>query len=173
MANPGHASPGASDTGAAGPPTLTGDERGVTPSVGKALEAGIVVLFVALLSTILLGGLVPDYRAATGAQLGDRVLATASQEVERAVPPTARAVDARRTVEIPNAIAGEGYEIAVDGRWLVLDHPNAAVSGRVRLVLPASVDRVEGNWESGAGAVVAVRGDESGLVVELTEEGAT
>jgi hypothetical protein len=154
-------------------PTLVGDERGVTPSVGKALEAGIVVLFVALLSTILLGGLVPDYRAATGAQLGDRVLATASQEVERAVPPTARAVDARRTVEIPNAIAGDGYEVAVDGRWLVLDHPNTAVSGRVRLVLPASVDRVEGNWESGAEAVVTVRGDESGLVVELTEEGAT
>jgi hypothetical protein len=153
----------------AGPPPLAGDERGVTPSVGKALEAGIVVLFVALVSTILLGGLVPDYRAATGAQLGDRVLATASQEVERAVPPAARAVDARRTVDLPSAIAGEGYEVTVDGRWLVLDHPDAAVSGRVRLVLPASVDRVEGGWESGAKTVVAVRGDESGLVVELTE----
>jgi hypothetical protein len=158
-----------SHTGAPGPATFTGDERGVTPSVGKVLEAGIVVLFVALLSTILLGGLVPDYRAATGAQLGDRVLVTASQEVERAVPPTARAVDARRTVELPTAIAGEGYEIDVDGRWLVLDHPDAAVSGRIRLVLPGSVDRVEGGWESGAEPVVAVRGDESGLVVQLTE----
>jgi len=154
-------------------PTLSGDERGVTPSVGKAMEAGIVVLFVALLSTILLGGLVPDYRAATGAQLGDRVLATASQEIERAIPPTARAVDTRRTVELPSAIVGEGYEVRTDGRWLVLDHPNAAVSGRIRLVLPASVDRVKGTWESGAETVVTVRGDENRLAVELTEEGET
>mgnify|MGYP000197523620 CR=1 FL=1 len=173
MADTTPSAPGPSSARTARQPALLDDERGVTPSVGKALEAGIVVLFVALLSTILLGGLVPDYRAATGAQLGDRVLATASQEVERAVPPTARGVDARRTVELPSTIAGEGYEVAVDGRWLVLDHPNAAVSGRVRLVLPASVDRVEGNWESGADAVVAVHGDESGLVVELTEEGET
>jgi hypothetical protein len=173
MADSGHAAQGASSTRTPGRPTALGDERGVTPSVGKTLEAGIVVLFVALLSTMLLGGLVPDYRAATGAQLGDRVLATASQEVERTVPPTARAVDARRTVELPATIAGEGYEVAIDGRWLLLDHPNAAVSGRVRLVLPPSIDRVEGNWESGAETVVAVSGDESGLVVELTEEGET
>jgi len=165
--------PEVSNSPISGTPILLDDERGVTPSVGKALEAGIVVLFVALLSTILLGGLVPDYRAATGAQLGDRVLATASQEVERAIPPTTRAVDVRRTVELPSAIAGEGYEVRTDGRWLVLDHPNAAVSGRVRLVLPASVDRVEGSWESGAETVVAVRGDETGLVVELTEGGET
>ncbi|MEF8851321.1 MAG: hypothetical protein V5A44_12040 [Haloarculaceae archaeon] len=150
---------------------LTADERAVTPAVGKSLEAGLVVLFVALLSTLLLGGLVPDYRAATGAQLGDRVLATASQEVEAAVPPTAREVDARRSLDLPASIAGEGYEIAVDGRWLVLDHRDPAVAGHVRLVLPPSVDRVEGSWESGADPVVVVRGDESGLVVELVEEG--
>ena len=101
-------------------------DRAVTPSVGKALEGGIVVLFVGLLTTMLLGGLVPDYRAATGAELGDRVLATASQEVERAVPPTARAVDARRSVDLPSSIAGEGYKIRTDGRWLVLDHPDPA-----------------------------------------------
>ena len=108
------------------------DDRAVTPSVGKALEGGIVVLFVGLLTTMLLGGLVPDYRAATGAELGDRVLATASQAVERAVPPTARAVDVRRSVDLPSSIAGEGYEIRTDGRWLVLDHPDPAVGGRVR-----------------------------------------
>jgi len=155
------------------PGGLATDDRAVTPAVGKSLEAGLVVLFVGLLATVLLGGFVPDYRTATGAQLGDRVLATASQEVEGAVPSTAREVDARRTVELPGSIAGEGYEIAVDGRSLVLDHPKRAVGGRVRLVLPPSVDRVEGGWQSGAEQVVVVHGDESGLVVELVEGGET
>lgn len=149
------------------------DERAVTPAVGKSLEAGLVVLFVTLLSTLLLGGVVPDYRATTGAQLGDRVLATASQEVEAAVPPTARDVDTRRTVDLPTSIAGEGYEITVDGRWLVLGHPGRAVGGRVRLVLPPDVDRVDGSWESGAEQLVLVRGDENGLVVELVDGGET
>ena len=147
------------------------DDRAVTPSVGKALEGGIVVLFVGLLTTMLLGGLVPDYRAATGAELGDRVLATASQEVERAVPSTVRAVDARRSVDLPSSIAGEGYEIRTDGRWLVLDHPDPAVGGRVRLVLPASVNSVDGTWQSGADTAVAVAGNRTGLVVELTDGG--
>ena len=147
------------------------DDRAVTPSVGKALEGGIVVLFVGLLTTMLLGGLVPDYRAATGAELGDRVLATASQEVERAVPSTVRAVDARRSVDLPSSIAGEGYEIRTDGRWLVLDHPDPAVGGRVRLVLPATVDSVDGVWQSGADTAVTVEGNRTGLVVELTDGG--
>ena len=147
------------------------DDRAVTPSVGKALEGGIVVLFVGLLTTMLLGGLVPDYRAATGAELGDRVLATASQEVERTVPSTVRAVDARRSVDLPSSIAGEGYEIRTDGRWLVLDHPDPAVGGRVRLVLPATVDSVDGIWQSGADTAVAVEGNRTGLVVELTDGG--
>lgn len=152
---------------------LATDDRAVTPAVGKSLEAGLVVLFVGLLATVLLGGFVPDYRTASGAQLGDRVLTTASQEVEAAVPPTAREVDARRTVDLPSNIAGEGYEVGVDGRSLVLDHPDRAVRGRVRLVLPPSVDRVDGGWESGAEQVVVVHGDESGLVVELVEGGET
>lgn len=151
------------------PDGFTADDRAVTPAVGKSLEAGLVVLFVGLLATVLLGGVAPDYRTATGAQLGERVLTTAGQEVEAAVPPTAGEVDARRTVELPSSIAGEGYEITVDGRALVLDHPKRAVRGRIRLVLPPAVDRVEGGWESGAEQVVVVRGDESGLVVELVE----
>lgn len=145
------------------------DDRGVTPAVGKSLEIGIVVLFVALLTTVLLGSVVPEYRSATGGTLGERVRATAAQSVEDAVPPTAMDVDARHRVDVPGSIAGEGYELAVDGRWLVLDHPDPAVSGRIRLALPPHVDRVDGRWESGGETVVAVSGNRSGLVVELTE----
>lgn len=147
------------------------DDRGVTPSVGKSLEVGIVVLFVALLTTVLLGGVVPDYETATDVVLGERVQVTAAQAVEDAVPPTAREVDARHRVELPGSIAGDGYDVRVDGRWLVLDHPDETVSGRVRLVLPPHVDRVEGQWQSGAEKFVTVTGDRSGLVVELTEGG--
>lgn len=146
-------------------------DRGVTPAVAKSVEVGVVVLFVGLLTTVLLGSLVPDYRSAAGARLGERTLATASHEVEAAVPPAEGRVDVRRTVDLPPTIAGSGYAVTVDGRALVLDHPDPAVGGRVRLVLPASVDRVEGRWDSGAETVVRVRGDETGLVVELVEGG--
>lgn len=143
------------------------DDRGVTPSVGKTLELGIVVLFVGLLTTALLGNVVPGYRTAAGAEVGDRVLATAGQEIERAIPPTARDVTVQRTVELPSTVAGSAYALRIDGRSLVLDHPLDAVSDRLRLSLPARVDRIEGRSQSGTRTVVAVRGDSDGLIVEL------
>jgi hypothetical protein len=145
------------------------DRRGVTPAVGKILEVGLVVLFVGLATTVLLGGAVPDYRTAVSAEVGERVLATASGEVERAVPPVAREVEATREVSIPATIRDSGYALQVDGRWLVLDHPHPEVNGRMRLSLPPSVHRVEGGWESGARTVVHVRGGDDGLVVELAD----
>ena len=147
------------------------DERGVAPAVGKTLEIGIVVLFVGALTASLLGGVVPDYRTATGAEVGERVLATTGQEVERAVPPTTRNVSVRRTVELPAQIAGSGYTIRVDGRSLVLDHPDPAIAGRLRLSLPSTVDRVEGRVDAGGQILVTISGDSSGLVVELTDGG--
>ncbi|MFB6151143.1 MAG: hypothetical protein ABEJ40_04990 [Haloarculaceae archaeon] len=153
------------------PPSFVTDRRGVTPAVGKTLEMGVVVLYVALLTTVLLGGVVPGYRSAAGATVGDRVLAAASQEVEATVPAMARDVTVRRAVDLPAHIAGHGYAVEVDGRSLVLDHPDPAVGGRVRLVLPAHVDRVEGRWQSAGQPVVVVRGDEDGAVVELRSGG--
>ncbi|QPV63805.1 hypothetical protein I7X12_04020 [Halosimplex litoreum] len=150
---------------------LATDARGVTPAVGKTLEIGIVVLFVGLVTTALLGGVVPDYRTAAGAEVGDRVLATVAQEVERAVPPSARDVSARRTVELPSTIAGSGYAIRVDGRSLVLDHPDPAIGGRIDLAVPPRVDRVSGRTDGGAETVVAVRDGPDGLVVELRDGG--
>jgi hypothetical protein len=150
-------------------PGLTGDARGVTPAVGKTLEIGLVVLYVALVTTVLLAGVVPEYRAAAGAEVGDRVLVAASQDVERAVPPDGTDTTVERTVQLPATIAGTGYRIRADGRRLVLEHPDAAVGGAVRLVLGARVDRVTGTWESGAETIVRVTDDSDGLVVELAE----
>nr|WP_246022946.1 hypothetical protein [Halosimplex halophilum] len=132
-----------------------------------------MVLFVGLVTTALLGGVVPDYRSAAGSEVGDRVLAATAQEIERAVPPGAREVSVRRSVDLPSTIAGSGYTVRVDGSALVLDHPDPTVGGRVDLSLPRRVDRVTGRTDGGADAVVAVRdsGGGSGLVVELREGG--
>lgn len=144
-------------------------DRGVTPAVGKTLEIGIVVLFVGLLTTALLGNVVPGYRTAVGSEVSDRVLATAGQEIERAIPPTARDVTVRATIDLPSTIAGSSYLLRIDGRSLVLDHPTDSLSGRLRLSVHSRVDRIEGRSESGAQATVVVRGDSDGLVVELTD----
>lgn len=142
-------------------------DRGVTPVVGKTLEAGVVVLFVGLLTTVLFAGVVPDYRAAAGSSVADRTLAAAAERVQAAVPPEARSVTVRLRVDIPRTIAGEAYEIRAEGRSLVLDHPDPRIGGRARLALPGSVVRVEGAWNSCDSAVVAVDSSASGLVVSL------
>ena len=168
MAEPAPPTAGDARGGTAGPFL---DRRGVTPAVGKSLEIGLVVLLVALLTTVLLGGLVPDYRRGADARVAERVLVTASQEVEAAVPPATRGVETRREVEVPGQIGGTGYRIRTDGRELVLDHPDPAVAARVRLALPDRVDRVEGQWDSGGETVVRVTGDAGGLVVTLSDGG--
>jgi len=150
-------------------PGVTTETRGVTPAVGKTLEIGLVVLYVALVTTVLLAGTVPEYRAAAGSELGDRVLVSASQEVEGAVPPAGTDATVERRVELPATIAGTGYDVRVDGRRLVLDHPDPSVEGSVRLVFGPRVDRVSGAWESGAETVVRVTDSSGGLVVTLAE----
>lgn len=145
--------------------------RGLTTAVGKALEAGIVVLFVALLTTTLFGGAVPAYRSVAADAVADRTVASAAERVQQAVPPATRWVEVRLRVALPSTIRGVGYEIRAEGTALVLDHPSDAVGGRVPLALPSSVVRVEGTWSSTDDAVVAVGTEPggSGLLVRLTE----
>ncbi|MFC7156312.1 hypothetical protein ACFQPA_12750 [Halomarina halobia] len=145
------------------------DNRGATPVVGKALEAGIVVLYIGLLTTTLYGGVVPGYRTAAGDAVGDRTLAAAAERVQQSVPPEAAAVDVRVRVDLPRTIRGERYRIRTDGSALVLDHPHPEVGGRARLALPPQVVRVEGSWASDERALVRVRGTDEGVVVRLDE----
>lgn len=145
------------------------DSRALTPAVGKALEVGIVVLFVGVMTTALYGGVVPDYRNAVGDELADRTTVAAAERIENAVPPrtrTARVVD---RVDLPASIRGAGYRIAVRGRILVLEHPSPEIEARTPLALPARVDDVTGGWESGADAVVLVTGGGGDLTVHLTD----
>lgn len=149
---------------------LSSDPRAASPVVGKALEAGIVVLYIGLLLTVLYGGLVPDYRAAAGEEVSDRVLAEASQELQTAVPASETAT-ARTDVDLPSQIQGSDYRLratAQDGQFaLVLEHPRQSVNGRIPVLLPEDVTEFEGRWASTDTTVVVVEQREDGRAVKL------
>lgn len=148
---------------------LRNDGRGLTPAVGKALEVGVVVLFVGVMTTALYGGVVPDYRDAVGEEVAERTVAAAAERVENAVPPAARQARVVHRVDLPVSIQGAGYRVVATDRALVVEHPSPAVSARTRLVLPDRVEAVSGSWESGEEAVVLVTGDADGVEIRLTD----
>jgi hypothetical protein len=141
--------------------------RAMSPIVGKALEAGLVVLFVGLLTAVLFGNAVPAYRMAAGGELAERTVAGAADRVEASVPPPAHDATVHRRVDLPGTIAGASYRIRVEGRRLVLDHPNPGIEASTRLALPVRVETVRGTWESGGDPSLTVRSDDAGLVVVL------
>lgn len=152
--------------------SLRDDDRALTPAVGKALEVGLVVLFVGALTTALYGGAVPDYRDAVGAEVGDRATVAAAERVENAVPPSAADVRSVHGVELPRSIRGENYRLVVEDRALVLDHPSSAIASETQFALPERVESIDGEWQSSDDAVVLVTGDHDGLRVELTNRAA-
>lgn len=143
-------------------------DRAVTGAVGKLLELALVVLFVGLLSTALFGGVVPEYRSAAGAEVGERTLALGAQRVQQAVPPAVDAIHANATyrVDLPRTIHGESYRIRAEGRALVLDHPAPAVGGRVRLAVPTGTT-ISGAWTSRGEPLIRVTTTEDGPTVRL------
>lgn len=147
-------------------------DRAVTPVVEKALTIGLVVLFVGGTTSALFGAAVPTYRDAVGGEVGERVLATATERVEESIPPDGTAVRSTTRVDLPATIRGASYDVVVDGRDLVLDHPDESVGGRSRPAVPDSVVAVDGEWQSGADLVVTVRSTSGGLAVQLGERDA-
>ena len=145
------------------------DNRGVSPVVEKLLSLGLVVLFVALLTTTLFGGAVPKYQTAVGAELGERTLAQATARIEQAVAADATAVAATYRVDLPATIAGAAYEIRAENGELLLVHPDDGIGARSRPVLPPTVTTVTGSWESGAETVVRVDSTTAGLRVSLED----
>jgi len=142
-------------------------DRAVTPVVSKSLEVGLVLLFVAGLSTTLYAGVVPDYRDTAGDRVAERTLAGAATDVERSVPSPAASVRVERRVPLPATIRGAGYRVVADGGTLRLAHPNDAVGADARLAFPDRVDGATGTWRSGATTVVVVTGGDGTLTVEL------
>lgn len=142
-------------------------DRGLAPVVGKTLEIGLVLLFIAGLSTALFGGVVPDYRTAVGDEVAERTAVAAAERVDAAVPPTARSARVERRVPLPDTIRGAAYRVAVEDRLLVLEHPARGIGATARLAFPSRVVSVGGTWHSGADTTVVVTTAADGLRVEL------
>jgi hypothetical protein len=145
------------------------DNRAVSPVVGKLLAAGIVVLYVASVTGLLLGGVVPDYRTATGSELSERVLATVASDVEQSVPATDGNATVRRTRSLPRTIAGERYRLTVSNRTLRLDHPDDRIDAEARLSIPTAVTVDGDTWESGDQLVIRVYGAVSDRHLSIRE----
>lgn len=142
-------------------------DRATSTVVGKALEAGLVVLFVGLLTAVLFGNAVPAYRTAAGQELAERTVAGAADGIEASIPPAARDATVHARVDLADTIAGAAYRVRVDGRRLVLEHPAPGIGTSARLALPDHVETVRGTWESGGEPTVTVRSDDDGLLVVL------
>lgn len=143
------------------------DSRGAASVVGKLLEVGLVLLFVGAVTLSLYGGVVPTYQTAAGEEVAERTLSTAAQRIQQAVPPNATEVRAETRVALPDTIRGRVYEVTVDGRSLVISHPNPEIEVTARLALPSSVVSVSGTWVSDRPTVVVVEETSRGLVVRL------
>jgi hypothetical protein len=143
------------------------DDRASSPVVGKAMEATLVVLYVGLVTTVLYGGVVPDYRTAAGQEVAERTVSNAATEIESSVPPEAAVGVVRVEVELPATLVGETYRVYADDGRLVLDHPDPDVSTAVPLVVSDRVVAVNGTWVSGRATRISVETTESGVEVRL------
>ncbi|CAI48168.1 uncharacterized protein NP_0154A [Natronomonas pharaonis DSM 2160] len=144
------------------------DRRAMSPVVGKAMEATLVVLYLGIVTAALYGGAVPEYRAAAGTELAERAAADAATDIERSIPPDVAAAETRTVVELPPTIAGEAYRVEADGDRLAVDHPNPGIEASVPLSLPDRVVAVDGTWNSGDRTVAVVTTTEDGLEVQLS-----
>lgn len=142
-------------------------DRAMSPVVGKAMEATLVVLYLGLLTTALYGGAVAEYRGTAGEEVAERTLADAATDVEAAVPPEATAATVRVEVDLPPTIAGAAYTVRARPDELVLEHPDARISTTAPLVLPDRVVGVSGTWQSGGTTTVRVETTDAGTEVYL------
>lgn len=134
------------------------DERAMTPVVGKTLAIGIVLLYITGMTTILLGGTVPEYRTNAGSELGDRVLATAGGSIEQSVSEANGTVEANHTVDLPPSVRQHSYELKLADDRLRLRHPNPEIGGEIRLSLPPTLTVENGTWRSGTDLQIRVSG---------------
>jgi hypothetical protein len=143
--------------------------------VGKTLELGVGVLFVALLTATLFGGVAPDYRASVGTELGDRTLVAAAERTEAAVPSgDALRVDRRVAVRLPETIHGDPYRIvagrADGGPALTLRHPDGRIGGRLLLDIPGDVAVGGAVTSTSPSWIRVVGGDGGGTRVTLGDD---
>jgi len=143
-------------------------DRAMSPVVGKAMEATLVVLYIGLMTTALYGGAVSEYRASAGAEVAERTLADVATDIENAIPPEVEAATVELEVDLPSTIAGEAYLVRGGTDELALTHPNSEVATTEPLVLPNRVVDVTGTWASGDETRVRIETVEDGIEVRLS-----
>lgn len=145
------------------------DNRAVSPVVEKTLAAGIVVLYVGAMTTLFVGGVVPDYRAATGQEVAERTHAAVLAEIDSSIPETGASAAVRTRVEVPATIRASGYDIVLESGDLVLDHPDDSIGVRTSVWTPAGTTIADGRVDSGATLVIVVEGDHGNRTVSIGE----
>jgi hypothetical protein len=143
------------------------DSRGLSTVVEKTLAIGLVTLFLSLSAVTVFGGVLGDARTEAGSRIADRTVAVAAERVQQSLPPNGTRGEVRLGVDLPSTIRGANYQISVEDRTLVLDHPRDALDRRAPLAVPAEVAAVEGRWESGADTYVRVRRANGSLLIRL------
>lgn len=138
--------------------------RGMTPVVSKTLAIGLATIYIAGMTTALLGGVVPAYETRAGGELSERVLATAAGEIERAPPAVGGAVETRTTVTLPETIANDEYRLELSNSTLALVHPT--IERETRLSLPPTV-ALQNSTVSGGRVVIEVSGPPANRTLRL------
>lgn len=141
----------------------------MAPVVGKAIEVGLVGLYVATLTAALYSGTVPEYRATAGAEVGDRTLSSTVHEIERSVPHPSEAGSVERSITLPDEIHDEPYEICATDRTVALDHPHPEIGGDADLTLADRVESVSGCLKSTDEGRVVAGGNDSSVTVRLED----
>lgn len=128
-----------------------------------------MVLFIAMLTATLFGGVVPDARDAAADEVGERTLQYAAGSIERAIPAAGVNATVERRVPLPDSIRSRGYRITAENGSLVLVHADDSVGSHTPLVLPDRVRAVRGNWTDDDAVVRVEPHPDGGLVVILAE----
>ena len=150
--------------------TFAADYRGVSPVVAKTLAIGIALLYVAGISTALLGGVVPAYETRAGAEIAERTLATAAGEIERAPPTVDGDVETQTTVQLPERIANSDYSLVLSthSETLTLEHPHPDIETEIHLSLPDEVTAAESTVDGGE-LVITVQGPAGDRTLTIEE----
>ncbi|SNR53269.1 hypothetical protein SAMN06264855_11314 [Halorubrum vacuolatum] len=145
--------------------------------IAKSIEAAVVILFIGVVTSGLYAGVIPEYRSVTAAEVGDRTLATAGHEIERAVPPkqggTVLEQRTERRVSLPATIRAEPYHIVPDegASRIELRHPHRSIGGSRALSLPEHVVEIRGELPGGEGWIVVTTAPEGdGVIIILGAE---
>lgn len=145
------------------------DERGTAPVVGKALEIGLLLVYIGLVAGGLYGGVVPDTRTTADQAIADRLIAASVDDIRAAIPRSGTG-EIRVSVTLPATIGGQQYTVVPRDGYLILHHPDPSIDAQASLLLPTRVTAVTGEWESAASNILRVNATREGVTVRLENQ---